>query len=104
MLERYYAKGKHLDSGIPTVRYCASEMFLSPNYFGDLVRTKTGESASRYIRRFLMEKARNMLMEGRSVTETSDALGFEYPQHFTRMFKKEFGVAPSRIVKREIPV
>ena len=95
-LERYYAEGRQVSDGVPGVRYCAGELCLSPNYFGDLVRARTGESASRYIRRYLMEKARRMLLEGRSVSAVSDALGFEYPQHFTRMFKKEFGVAPSK--------
>jgi AraC-like DNA-binding protein len=47
-----------------------------------------------------MEKARRKLLEGQSVSAVSDALGFEYPQHFTRMFKKEFGFAPSAVVKR----
>lgn len=40
-----------------------------------------------------------MLLKGKSVTEVSDALGFEYPQHFSRMFKKEFGAAPSQLWK-----
>lgn len=97
VLKRYYAASQHLESGIPTVRYLAGEFFLSPNYFGDLVRVKTGESASSYIRRFLMGKAKYMLQGGHSISEVSDALGFEYPQNFTRMFKKEFGVAPSKI-------
>ena len=96
-LERYYAEGRQFREGVPGVRYCAGELCLSPNYFGDLVRARTGESASRYIRRYLMEKARRMLLEGQSVSAVSDALGFEYPQHFTRMFKKESGVAPSKI-------
>jgi len=100
LLERYYAERKHVESGIPTVRYLAGELFLSPNYFGDLVRVKTGGSASQYIRRFVMRKAKSMLLDGCSVTEVSDALGFEYPQNLTRMFKKEFGVAPSQIGKR----
>ena len=97
VLERYYAEGRHLDAGVPTVRYCAGALFLSPNYFGDLVRAKTGESASLYIRHYLMDKARNLLLEGMSVSEVSETLGFEYPQNFTRMFKKEFGMAPSRL-------
>ena len=46
-----------------------------------------------------MGKARRMLLEDQSVSAVSDALGFEYPQHFTRMFKKEFGLAPSKIGK-----
>ena len=44
-----------------------------------------------------MEKARQMLLKGKSVTEVSDGLGFEYPQHFSRMFKKEFGTVPSKM-------
>ena len=96
-LERYYAEGRQFREGVPGVRYCAGELCLSPNYFGDLVRARTGESASRYIRRYLMEKARHMLLEGQSVSAVSDALGFEYPQHFTRMFKKESGLAPSKV-------
>ncbi|MBR1406752.1 MAG: AraC family transcriptional regulator [Bacteroidales bacterium] len=99
VLERYYAEGKHLVSGVPTVRYLAGELFLSPNYFGDLVRVKTGESASVYIRHFVMQKAKSMLLGGRSVSDVSEALGFEYPQNLTRMFKKEFGIAPSKIEK-----
>ena len=95
VLERYYKSGKQLESGIPTVRYCASELCLSPNYFGDLMRARTGESATQYIRHFIMKKARQMLSSGLAVSAVSDALGFEYPQHFTRMFKKEFGEAPS---------
>ena len=99
VLERYYAEGKHLESGIPSVRYCAGELFISPNYFGDLMRVRTGESATQYIRHFLMDKARVMLEDGYRVSEVSETLGFEYPQHFTRMFKKEYGVAPSKMVK-----
>ncbi len=100
LLERYYAKRRHVESGIPTVRYLAGELFLSPNYFGDLVRVKTGGSASQYIRRFVMQKAKSMLLDGHSVSEVSEALGFDYPQNLTRMFKKEFGVVPSQIGKR----
>ena len=77
--------------------YGVYALFLSPNYFGDLVRAKTGESASLYIRHFLMRRAKGFLLEGRTVSEVSDALGFEYPQNFTRMFKKEYGFAPSRL-------
>ena len=99
ILERYYAEGRYVGSGIPTVRYCAGELCLSPNYFGDLVRIRTGESALQYIRRFLMEKARSMLRDGNSVSEVADTLGFDYPQHFTRMFKKHFGMSPTQYRK-----
>lgn len=98
VLDRYYAEGRQVLGGVPGVRYCAGELCLSTNYFGDLVHARTGGSATQYIRRYLMQKARYMLLDGQSVSDVSDALGFEYPQHFTRMFKKEFGIAPSKIL------
>ena len=59
------------------------------------------ETATKYIRHYLMEKASQMLLKGKSVTEVSDVLGFEYPQHFSRMFKKEFGTAPNRFLQNQ---
>lgn len=101
MLQRYYTENRQEENGIPSVRYCAENLFLSPNYFGDLVRARTGESASAYIRRFLMDRAKALLMVGHTVSETAEAIGFDYPQHFTRVFKKHFGAAPSSyILKR----
>ena len=38
LLKRYYNEGRQRKLGLPTVRYCAQELFLSPNYFGDIVR------------------------------------------------------------------
>ena len=100
-LARYYAENLQEKDGIPTVRSCAENLFLSPNYFGDLVRARTGDSASAYIRRFLMERAKSLLQDGHTVSETAEALGFDYPQHFTRVFKKYFGAAPSKYVTRQ---
>ena len=100
LLHSYYAEGRQLTLGRPTVRYCAQELFLSPNYFGDLIRQATGETATAIIRNFVMQKATAYLRAGKNVSETSDLLGFEYPQHFTRTFKKHFGVTPSEFLKK----
>lgn len=83
------------------MKYCAQEFFLSPNYFGDLIRQMTDDTAGNIIRRFLMQRAQKMLISGVSVGETAEQLGFEYPQHFTRMFKKYFGISPSQYIKRK---
>ena len=80
--------------GLPTVKYCAQQLFLSPNYFGDLIRELTGASASSHIRRFIMQRAQALLVSGATVSETAERLGFDYPQHFTRIFKKHFGLTP----------
>ncbi len=92
----YYARGLQHEQGLPTVRYCARELCLSPNYFGDLVKTLTGESATLFLRRFLMARADEMLAGGSMVGEVSDALGYNYPHHFSRVYKQHFGFPPSR--------
>lgn len=102
LLRQYYDNRLQLQHGLPTVKFCAQELFLSPNYFGDLVKQITGDSATNTIRRFVMQRAKTMLIAGHNVTETAEALGFEYPQHFTRQFKKYFGEPPSVFQKRRI--
>ena len=100
LLQKYYDDGIQRQHGLPTVKYCAQQLFLSPNYFGDLMRELTGDSATSHIRRFIMQRASALLHEGKTVSETSDLLGFEYPQHFTRTFKKHFGVTPREFTRK----
>ena len=100
LLRNYYDEGLQQQLGLPTVKYCAQQLFLSPNYFGDLIRELTGDSATSHIRRFIMQRAQQFLMSGTTISETAERLGFDYPQHFTRQFKKHFGVTPSDFIKR----
>ena len=100
LLRNYYDEGLQQQLGLPTVKYCAQQLFLSPNYFGDLIRELTGDSATSHIRRFIMQRAQQFLMSGTTISETAERLGFDYPQHFTRQFKKHFGVTPSEFIKR----
>jgi len=101
LLKRYYDEGLQLTHGLPTVKYCAQELFLSTNYFGDLIRQMTDDTASNIIRRFVMSQAQKLLISGMSITSTAEQLGFQYPQHFTRMFKRHFGELPSQYVNRK---
>ncbi|MBQ7440382.1 MAG: AraC family transcriptional regulator [Prevotella sp.] len=96
LLKRYYEEGQQLTYGLPSVKYCAQELFLSPNYFGDLIKQMTDDTAGNIIRRFVMQQAQKLLISGVGITSTAEQLGLEYPQHFTRMFKKHFGVLPSQ--------
>ena len=100
LLTRYYANGEYKHRGLPTVKYCAQQLFLSPNYFGDLIKQLTNDTASNAIRRFVMQRALSLLIGGATITETAEQLGFDYPQHFTRMFKKHFGKTPSEVGRR----
>lgn len=101
LLKRYYEEGQQLTYGLPSVKYCAQELFLSPNYFGDLIKQMTDDTAGNIIRRFVMQQAQKLLISGVGITSTAEQLGFEYPQHFTRMFKKHFGVSPSQYLNNK---
>ena len=92
----YYEKGRQRTGGLPSVKYCASEFCLSPGYFGDIVRDALGESPKDYIRGFIVMRAKSLMLGGQSITQVSDALGFEYPNHFTRLFKQLTGQTPSQ--------
>ena len=59
----------------------------------------TGESPGKHIRRFIIRQIKNELASGLSVAETAYKLGFEYPAHLSRMFKKETGETPSAYIQ-----
>lgn len=99
LLASYYRDGLQQKLGLPTVRYCAQELFLSPNYFGDLIRQLTGDTASNIIRRFVMQRAKELLVGSTPIGQVAEQLGFDYPQHFTRQFKSHFGITPTQFVK-----
>ncbi|HAY18256.1 MAG TPA: AraC family transcriptional regulator, partial [Rikenellaceae bacterium] len=49
LVDEYIASGKTETEGLPTVKYFADKVFLSPNYFGDMVKAETGKTAQEYI-------------------------------------------------------
>lgn len=94
MLDEYMAKNLE-ESGLPTVAYFADRLNLSAGYFGELVKTVTGMNAKDMIAERLTGAARELLSDMTlSVTQVSDRLGFEYPQHFVRFFKRRTGRTP----------
>lgn len=94
-LQAYFDSDKPVKEGLPTVKYCAEQVFLSPNYFGDLVKKSTGKSAIETIQLFVIERAKELLAESnKSISEIAYSLGFNYPHHLTRVFKKVVGETP----------
>lgn len=82
--------------GLPSVAYFADKICLSANYFGDLIKKETGKSAIEYIQLKTMAIAKEMLTNSnKTVTEIAYELGFQYPQHFVRSFKKRIGCTPT---------
>ncbi len=96
VLNEYILSEIPLESGLPSVRYCAEKLFLSPNYLGDLLKKETGKSAKEHIQLKLIDVAKEKIYEpGKSISEIAYELGFKHPQHFTRMFKKITGYTPN---------
>ena len=100
LLRDYFEGSLQYKFGLPTVQYCADKLCLSPNYFGDVIKKTTGDSAGSHIRQFVIQLAKNGLATGETVSQVSDRLGFEYPQHFSRMFKKQEGITPSEYCRK----
>lgn len=103
LLRDYFEEKQQFVHGLPTVQYCADKLCMSPNYFGDVIRKTTGDTASNHIRHYVIRLAKNALAAGKSVSQVSDSLGFEYPQHFSRMFKKQEGITPSEYIVKMRP-
>lgn len=96
LLNSYFQSDKPETIGLASVAYCAGELNLSPNYFGDLVKKETGKTAQEYIQSKLIDEAKERIFDqNKSVSQIAYELGFKYPQHFTRLFKQRVGQSPN---------
>jgi AraC-like DNA-binding protein len=96
LLNDYFSSDKPKSIGQPSVAYCAAQLHLSPNYFGDLIKKETGKSAQEFIQSKLIEVAKERIFDPtKSISEVAYELGFQYPQYFSRFFKQRVGVAPN---------
>jgi len=83
--------------------FLASEMAMSISQLSRKINGITGYSTISYVLKLKLNKAKKMLANDNiSVTEVSDACGFYDASHFSRVFKKEFGVLPSHYQKMSI--
>ncbi len=96
LLDDYLQSDKAQMLGLPSVSYCAEQLNLSANYFGDLIKKETGKSAQDYVQTKLIDIAKEKIFDtSKSVSEIAYELGFKYPQHFTRLFKQKVGNTPN---------
>lgn len=96
LLDEYFESEAPQKEGLPTVKYFADKVFLSSNYFGDMVRKLTGKTASEYIQNKLVERAKEALLStDKTMSQIAYDLGFQYPQHLSRTFKRVAGCTPN---------
>ena len=99
LLHEYFKNGSQETCGLPSMQYFSDRLCLSSNYLGDLIKKTTGNTATFHIRKFVMQEAKNNLASGMTISETAYALGFDFPQHLSRMFKKYEGISPTQYVE-----
>jgi AraC family transcriptional activator of pobA len=96
LLKDYFTSDKTQTIGVPSVAWCAGEVNLSANYFGDLIKKETGKSAQEFIQTKIIDLAKEKLLDqDKSITQIAMELGFKYPAHFTRFFKQKVGHTPN---------
>lgn len=96
-IKMYFDNKLQTDLGLPTTRYLAEKVNLSPNYLGDLLKKETGKNTKEHINDYVVNKAKNILLNTENnVSEIAYDLGFNYPHYFSRLFKQKTGMTPAK--------
>lgn len=96
LLDHYFESEVLESLGFPSVKYFGEQLHLSPNYLSDLLKKETGKNGTEHIQLRVIELAKDKLLSSTaSVSKIAYDLGFEYPQYFSKMFKKNTGMTPA---------
>ena len=97
LLDEYFEGTTAENNGLPSVKYFADKLCLSPNYFGDLFKKETGKTPQEYIHEKVIEIAKDRISGTQdTISQIAYSLGFQYPQHLCRLFKKRVGYTPNK--------
>ena len=96
LLDEYFQDQLPIQNGLPSVKYFADKVYLSPNYFGDMVKKETGKTPQEHIQTKVIELAKERIVDTKeTVSQIAYSLGFQYPQHLCRLFKRRVGCTPN---------
>jgi AraC-like DNA-binding protein len=102
LLKDYFNSDNPSKNGIPSVKYFGEALNLSPYYLSDLLKKETGRNTQEYIHDYIIERAKTALLNSNDpVSQIAYDLGFEYPQHFSKVFKNKTGMSPKEFRKVE---
>ncbi len=95
ILDNYFNSDKTIMQGIPTVKFLAESLNISPGYLSDMLRSLTGQNAQQHIHTKLIEKAKEKISTtDLTISEIAYALGFEHPSSFNKIFKSKTNLSP----------
>ncbi len=95
-LSEYFESGQLQEKGIPSIEQIAIELSVSQRYLSDTLKKETGKPTTEHLQLYLIDEAKNILLKpNKSISEVAYELGFEYPQYFSRIFKKKEGISPT---------
>lgn len=104
-LDDYFQSDMPVQEGLPSVKYFADKICLSSNYFGDMVKKETGKTPQEHIQEKVIALAKEHMMESDdTVSQIAYTLGFQYPQHLCRLFKKRVGCTPNEYRMRQTQI
>ncbi len=96
-LDDYFESGQLQEKGIPSIEEVAEKMSISQRYLSDTLKKETGKTTTEHLQLYLIDEAKNILLKpNKSIAEVAYELGFEYPQYFSRLFKKKEGLSPTK--------
>lgn len=100
IMDEYFEKNLLEEKGIPSLDWLASQLGISRRYMADTIKAETGKAVVDQINSYLVEEAKNLLLApNASISNTAYKLGFEYPQYFSRIFKKKVGISPKAYIE-----
>ncbi|REK75643.1 response regulator transcription factor [Paenibacillus paeoniae] len=83
-----------------TLNEIAQKNHVSPNYLSYLFKKKTGYNLWEYVIKLRMEESKRLILNtDLRRYEISDQVGYESPEHFSKIFKKYYGISPSEMKK-----
>lgn len=77
----------------------AVNMYLSPFYISKIFKSETGDTPIRYLINIRLQRAKELLEQDEvsSIQEVAARVGYDDAYHFSKLFKKRYGISPSKV-------